>query len=113
MQFTVSPDDKWFYSVMEQPGNIQIVRRNIKTGESEAVVTLPGQLASLNDLTIDGNTLFLATRERAGTKANLELVDLKTWRVIKGAEIELSMWPEPTTSRSRQNGNYSLWRTPK
>jgi Tol biopolymer transport system component len=97
MQFTVSPDDKWFYSVMEQPGNIEIVRRNIKTGESEAFVTLPGQLASLNDLTIDGNTLFLATRERAGTKANLELVDLKTRKITKGAEIELSMWPEPTT----------------
>jgi hypothetical protein len=76
-------------------------------------VKLPGQLASLNDLTIAGNTLFLATRKRAGTKASLQLVDLKTRKVTKGAEIELSMWPEPTTFSISPNGNCSLWRTPQ
>jgi hypothetical protein len=35
MQFTVSPDDKWLYSVMEQPGNIEIDRRDIKTGKAK------------------------------------------------------------------------------
>lgn len=97
MPFALSSDGKWFYSAVEQEEGVEIFRRNTETGENEPLVTLPGQLISLNDITVTKDKLYLITRQAVGTKGNLVVVDLKTRSVTTGAQLELTSWPEETS----------------
>lgn len=101
LPFALSSDGKWFYSAVEQTEGVEIFRRNTETGENESLVKLPGQLVSLNEITVTADKLYVITREAVGAKDNVEIVDLKTRSVTKGAQLELPSWPEePSVSIS-------------
>jgi len=97
MQFALSSDNKWLYSVTGQSDGVEILRRDIERGQTQQIAKLPGELASFNDLTVYGDTLFLAVRDNASTMADLEMVNLGSKKVTKVTHVELSSWPDQTT----------------